>query len=652
MEHKSRLLVVDDNAATRYAIRRVLERHGYAVLEAGTGTEGLGLIASENIDALILDVNLPDMSGFDIVRQLRTDDRTRLLPVIHVSAASIQTGDIITGLDAGADAYLIHPVDPDVLLATLRTLLRVRDTEHALRESEARFREIFSQVAAPIAVIDPQLHIHESNRALSLLLGDKPEPSALTASLAKGQEAKLQTLRESLASGSRWNNTLIIDVAGERRETKWQVSPYRAAELGLVVIEDITEQRQRERSQRQQLDNANSELAREVAERVRTEGQLMQAQKMDALGKLTGGIAHDFNNLLTGIITGIELLKKRVQEGRTDAVLRFADTALNSARSAASMTNRLLAFARQQPLDARPADLNEQIRSLEELLQRTIGEHIALNLELCDYGAVAQVDANQLESAILNLVINARDALPRGGNITIRTAALLSEGDTELADGNYVVLTVKDDGTGIAPEILSKVFDPFFTTKPLGQGTGLGLSSIYGFARQSGGEARLSSVVGKGTEVSLVLPAAVATRTASDTTNDMPLGNGEHILIVEDMPAVRMLVAEMLSEAGYRCSEAGDVATALSVLQEDSSVELLLTDVGLPQLSGRELADAARIHRPALPVLFMTGYAENAVRRDRFLAAGMDMVVKPFQIGDLLGKVRRMLELSHARPAD
>ncbi|GAB6387912.1 response regulator [Stutzerimonas marianensis] len=644
MQPKNRFLVVDDNGATRYAIRRVLERHGYSVLEAGTGNEGLGLVSSEAIDALILDVNLPDMSGFDIVRQLRTDDRTRLLPVIHVSAASIQTGDVIAGLDAGADAYLIHPVDPDVLLATLRTLLRVRDTEHALRESEARFRDIFSQVAAPIAVIDTQLHIHESNRALSQLLGEQPDPCALAASLADGQQPKLQALREALSSSARWQDTLIMEVAGKRRETKWQVSPYRADELGLVVIEDVTEQRQRERSQRQQLDNANTELAREVAERVRTEAQLMQAQKMDALGKLTGGIAHDFNNLLTGIITGIELLKKRMDEGRNDAALRFADTALNSARSAASMTNRLLAFARQQPLDARPADLNEQIRSLEELLQRTIGEHISLNLDLCAQGAVAQVDANQLESAILNLVINARDALPNGGNITIRTAALEAQGDPDLADGSYVVLTVKDDGTGIAPEILSKVFEPFFTTKPLGQGTGLGLSSIYGFARQSGGEARLTSVVGEGTEVSLVLPTAIATSVATSNLSDMPMGQGEHVLIVEDMPAVRMLVAEMLGEAGYRCSEAGDVATALSVLQDDPSVDLLLTDVGLPQLSGRDLADTARLHRPALPVLFMTGYAENAVRRDRFLVAGMDMVVKPFQIGDLLAKVRQMLD--------
>lgn len=648
MASRCTVLVVDDNAATRYAIRRVLERHGYDVLEAGTGTEGLGAIAREVIDALILDVNLPDMSGFDIVRQLRADDQSQLLPVIHVSAASIQTGDIITGLDAGADAYLIHPVDPDVLLATLRTLLRVRDTEQALRRSEARFREIFTYVPAPIVLIDAQLNVHESNQAFKLLLGKQEAPPALSGYLLAGQEAKLQALRHCVCEGTRWHETLTMRVDGNVRETTWQMSPYHASELGLVFVEDVTEQRNRERSQLQQLDNANSELAREVAERVRTEAQLMQAQKMDSLGKLTGGIAHDFNNLLTGIITGIELLKRRVGEGRADAALRFADTALDSARSAASMTNRLLAFARQQPLDARPADLNVTIRSLEELLRRTIGEHISLTLELCKEGAVAQVDASQLESAVLNLVINARDALPGGGNITIGTAALQSSGGSELADGNYVALYVRDDGNGIDGAILDKVFDPFFTTKPIGQGTGLGLSSIYGFARQSGGEARIHSSVGQGTEVTLVLPAAVLVRQAVPVVEEMPPGNGEHVLVVEDMPAVRMVVAELLTEAGYRCSEAGDAATALTVLQDDFSIDLLLTDVGLPRLSGRDLADAALLHRPELPVLFMTGYTEEAVRRDRFLRDGMDMVTKPIQIEELLRKVRRMVRKTSA----
>lgn len=647
MVNECAVLVVDDNAATRYAIRRVLERHGYVVLEAGTGTEGLTAIMQENVDALILDVNLPDMSGFDIVRLLRADHQSRLLPVIHVSAASILTGDIITGLDAGADAYLIHPVDPDVLLATLRTLLRVRDTEQALRESEARFREIFTYVPAPIVLIDAQLELHECNQAFKQLLGG-PQAPALLSHLVEGQEAKLQALRECLSSGKRWHETLVMRVNSESRETTWQMSPYHAFELGLVFVEDVTEQRQRERSQLQQLDNVNNELAREVVVRVRTEAQLAQAQKMDSLGKLTGGIAHDFNNLLTGIITGIELLKRRVVEGRTEAALRFADTALSSARSAASMTNRLLAFARQQPLDARPADLNVKILSLEELLRRTIGEHISLTLDLCEEGAIAQVDSSQLESAVLNLVINARDALPKGGNIIIATAILHSSGSSELAEGRYVALSVRDDGIGIEAELIDRVFDPFFTTKPLGQGTGLGLSSIYGFARQSGGEARIRSTVGLGTEVTLVLPTAVAVHQAAALAGETPAGDGEHVLVVEDMPAVRMVVAELLREAGYRCSEAGDAATALSVLQDDFSIDLLLTDVGLPRLSGRDLADAALVYRPGLPVLFMTGYTEEAARRDRFLSEGMDMVTKPIQIEELLRKVRQMVQQAKA----
>src|SRR5690606_35206166 len=361
-------------------------------------------------------------------------------------------------------------------------------------------------------LIDAQLKLHECNQAFKLLLGDQPTPSTLLDYLAEGQEAKLQALRGCLANDQRWHETLLMQVDGELRETTWQMSPYHAYELGLVFVEDVTEQRQRERSQLQQLDNANIELAREVAERVRTEAQLAQAQRMDSLGKLTGGIAHDFNNLLTGIITGIELLKRRVVEGRTEAALRFADTALSSARSAASMTNRLLAFARQQPLDARPADLNLKIQSLEELLRRTIGEHISLTLDLCEEGAIAQVDASQLESAVLNLVINARDALPKGGNITIATAIQHASGSSGLAEGRYVALTVRDDGVGIDAALIDRVFDPFFTTKPLGQGTGLGLSSIYGFAKQSGGEARIRSTVGQGTEVTLVLPTAVEVR--------------------------------------------------------------------------------------------------------------------------------------------
>lgn len=645
MNRDIRLLIVDDNVATRYALRRRLERHGYTVLEAGTGSDGLALIESEALDALILDVNLPDMSGFDIVRLLRADPVTALLPVIHVSAASIQTGDIITGLNAGADAYLIHPVDPDVLLATLRTLLRVRDTENALRESEARFREIFANVSAPIAVLDANLKVHECNHAFAQLIVDNRDAQALRECFADDQSSILDELRLRLVDGERWKGTLNMRVQGEIRETQWQISPYRTPELSLVFVEDVTEHRHRERSHLARLDDTTTQLAKEVAERVHAEAQLLQVQKMDALGKLTGGIAHDFNNLLTGIITSLELIQKRVADERLDKVQFYTEAALNSAMSAASLTHRLLAFARQQPLDTRPVDINEHVRSLEELLVRTIGERITLKLELTNKPAIALVDPVQLESAVLNLVINARDALPSGGNIWVNTYAAYSHGDPNLADGAYVALSVRDDGTGIEHNVIDKVFEPFFTTKPLGQGTGLGLSTIYGFARQSGGDAHIRSVARRGTEVTIMLPGT-NDPTGADAPAPVPdaKGSGEHVLIVEDMATVRLFVTEVLEDAGYRCTQAADIESALERLQNDPSIDLLLTDVGLPRMSGRELADVARGWHEGLPILFMTGYAETALNRQVFLGTGMDMLVKPFQISELLDKVRRTID--------
>ena len=645
MKRDIQLLIVDDNAATRYALRRRLERHHYHVLEAGTGQEGLDLIRDKAIDALILDVNLPDMSGFDIVRGLRADPTTALLPVVHVSAASIETGDIITGLDAGADAYLIHPVDPDVLLATLRTLLRVRDTEDALRESEARFREIFFNISAPIAVMDAQLKVHECNHAFAKLIHDNLNPHALLECFSDGQHAVVSELCQRLSTGERWRGTLQMKVDGELRETEWQVSPYDRAELSLIFVEDVTEHRHRERHQQAELADATTQLAR-------TQAQLLQAQKMDALGKLTGGIAHDFNNLLTGIITSLELIKKRIEAERTDKVVHYADAALSSALSAASLTNRLLAFARQQPLDTRPIDINAHIRSLEELLVRTIGEHIVLKLELTTNPAVAMVDPIQLESAVLNLVINARDALPQGGIIWVTTYPAYFNGNLKLENGPYIALSVRDNGVGIEHSVIDKVFDPFFTTKPVGQGTGLGLSTIYGFARQSGGDAQIRSITRQGTEVTILLPAPTGPACAAVTKVVAAPGvsNGEHVLIVEDMPSVRSFVCEVLVDAGYHCTLAADGDEAIGILQADPSINLLLTDVGLPYMTGRELADVARALRSDLPILFMTGYAQNAANRQSFLGEGMDMITKPFHIDELLEKIRRGLESGSNTP--
>ncbi|MEA9659677.1 response regulator [Xanthomonas campestris] len=643
MPSSHRILVVDDNAVTRYSVRRVLEHHQFVVEEAGTGGEGLVRLAAEAFAALVLDVNLPDMSGFDIVRTLRAEPRTALLPVVHVSAASIATGDMITGLDAGADAYLIHPVDPNVLVATLRTLLRARNAEEALRLSEARFREIFEHIGAPIAVVDAQLHTQEANAAFQRLIGSATPCEAINVP-GLDQCATVQALTAALGRRERWSGTLSILRDGAVRETEWRVSPYREPDLGLLFVEDVTEQRLREREQRQELDTATSELAHQIAERQRTEIQLLQAQKMEALGKLTGGIAHDFNNLLTSIISGLDMIQLAVESNRIERVPRLAEIATGSAHRAAALTQRMLAFARKQSLDAQPFDVNARVRSLEDMLRRSIGENIALELQLAEAPLVAIADANQLENVVLNLVINARDALQGHGTIRIQSAPHTAYNDPELEDGDYVAVNVIDDGSGIDPAILSQVFEPFFTTKPIGEGTGLGLSMTYGFARQSGGTARITSTLGSGTTVALLLPRGLTVGEAlPPPPPNAPRGRSQRILLVDDTDVVRMMVSEVLSDAGYHVIEAENADGALAQLRVDAQIDMVVSDVGLPGMNGRDMADVARDLRPGLPILFITGYAENAATRQEFLAEGMALLPKPFSLNDLLNTVSRML---------
>ncbi|WP_416203290.1 response regulator [Xanthomonas euvesicatoria] len=646
MGSKHHILVVDDNAVTRYSVRRVLEHHQFAVEEAGTGTEGLAKLAAQTFSAVVLDVNLPDMSGFDIVRTLRAEPRTALLPVVHVSAASIATGDMITGLDAGADAYLIHPVDPNVLLATLRTLLRARRAEEALRVSEARFREIFEHISAPIAVVDANLHMHEANAAFQRLIGSATPGAAIHAA-GLDQAAAVHALTTALAQRERWSGTLSLLRDGKLCETEWRVSPYREPDLGLLLVEDVTEQRLREREQRQELDTATSELAHQIAQRQHTEIQLLQAQKMEALGKLTGGIAHDFNNLLTSIISGLDMIQLAVESNRIERVPRLAEIATGSAHRAAALTQRMLAFARKQSLDAQPFDVNTRVRSLEDMLQRSIGENIGLELDLASTPLVAIADANQLENVVLNLVINARDALKGQGTIRIQSAAYTAHNDPELDDGDYVAVKVIDNGSGIEPAILDQVFEPFFTTKPIGEGTGLGLSMTYGFARQSGGTARITSDVGRGTTVALLLPRGLsANEMLPAPAPSAPRTRNERILLVDDTDVVRMMVSEVLSDAGYQVIEAEDANGALEHLRTEAHIDLVVSDVGLPGMNGRDMADVARTLRPGLPILFITGYAENAATRQEFLAEGMALLPKPFSLNDLLNTVGQMLDSS------
>ncbi|SHK57971.1 PAS domain S-box-containing protein [Bradyrhizobium lablabi] len=388
-----------------------------------------------------------------------------------------------------------------------------------------------------------------------------------------------------------------------------------------------------------------------AAERLKaTEEALRQSQKMEAVGQLTGGIAHDFNNLLTGIVGSLDLLQTRLDQGRTENVARYIDAAMTSANRAAALTHRLLAFARRQPLIPKGVDVNQLIVSLEDLLRRTIGETIDLQIAAAADLWWTLCDPNQLESALLNLAINARDAMPEGGTLTIATSNVRLDSVTAdtpaLSPGDYICVEVTDTGVGMSAEVAARAFDPFFTTKPIGQGTGLGLSMIYGFARQSNGHATIDSRVGQGTSIRLYLPrhqGGVAAPLGSAARTTEHAFTGETVLVVEDEPTVRGVILEMLQDQGFRTLEAVDGPSGLRVLRTSARIDLLVTDVGLPGISGRQLADQARETRPGLKILFMTGYAESAAVSQGFLQAGMEMITKPFELDNLARKIRSMI---------
>ena len=388
-----------------------------------------------------------------------------------------------------------------------------------------------------------------------------------------------------------------------------------------------------------------------AAERLKaTEEALLQFQKMEAVGQLTGGIAHDFNNLLTGIVGSLDLLQTRLDQGRTDNVARYIDAAMTSANRAAALTHRLLAFARRQPLVPKIVDADQLVESLEDLLRRTIGETIDLAIVASEDLWCTLCDPNQLESALLNLAINARDAMPDGGKLTIATANAQLEAMPRtrltLAPGDYISICVTDTGTGMSAEVAARAFDPFFTTKPIGQGTGLGLSMIYGFARQSNGHVTIDSKLGQGTSVKLYLPrhrGEIAAQHAQALKAAEHATTGETVLVVEDEPVVRGVILEMLAEQGYRTHEAVDGPSGLRILRSEERIDLLVTDVGLPGMNGRQLADQAREGRPGLKILFITGYAESVAMSDGFLQPGMEMITKPFDLGNLSRCVRAMV---------
>jgi PAS domain S-box-containing protein len=449
-----------------------------------------------------------------------------------------------------------------------------------------------------------------------------PEAALMAAARDGRSEAEGWRVRQD---GTRFMANVVIEAIPDENG---QIIGY------AVITHDITEQRETQQA---------LEEAREA---------LFQSQKMEAIGQLTGGLAHDFNNLLTGILGSLQLAQVRLAQGCTEDIGRYLEMAQVSAKRAAAVTHRLLAFARRQALDPKPTNIRDLVQEMHELVRRTMGPGIEVELIAAEELWCVLVDANQLENALLNLCINARDAMPDGGKLTIEAGnedvdeELASERD--LPPGAYVALSVRDTGTGMPRDVIEHAFDPFFTTKPIGEGTGLGLSMVYGFVRQSGGQACIGSEIGGGTSVTLYLPRHLGVPVAADIECEQPeataVRHGTTALVVDDEAPVRSLIAEILADMGVHVTEADGGHAALKIIETSRQIDLLVTDVGLPGgMNGRQLADAAIALCPGLKVLFITGYAENAVMRNGRLPAQMHVLTKPFSLDNLSAKVKDIL---------
>lgn len=574
---------------------------------------------------------------------------------------------------------LDRPLGSSSLLSSVRSALRARDKQFlvrdqmraladsraALERSDAELRLVADAMPVLIAFIDRDLQYRFANKAYESWF-ERPVSEVIGKRVPEVFGEEIWATRRPMIERAMAGEHIMFEVNwpfsdGRRRDSEIRYSPRFNADGepdGFhVFVTDITASKLAlETSQQHASDleamvaERTAELERQMAAREASEAALRQSQKMDAIGQLTGGIAHDFNNMLTGILSSLDIVRMRLEMGRMDGLERFLDAATASSQRAAALTQRLLAFSRRQSLDSRTVDLNELVGSTQHLLRSTLGETIRIRTALSDTPLRANLDSNQFESALLNLAINARDAMPDGGELTLRTAHVDVEEGEMLAvpAGEYALVAVSDSGTGMPPEVVERIFEPFFTTKPIGKGTGLGMSMIYGFMQQSGGHITVDSTPGQGTTVSLFMPVVHDAATEKEAANAQPvsLGAGQSILVVEDDAQVRMLVTVVLEDLGYTAEVVEDADGAIPILASAKKIDLLITDVGLPGLNGRQLAEIARQSRPALPVLFMTGYAEKAQERSAFLDNGMAMIAKPFLLDAFSEAVRRSMATS------
>jgi PAS domain S-box-containing protein len=657
------VLLADDNSDMRDYLRKLLEAAGFHVTAVGDGERALEAARIQKPDLLLSDVMMPRMDGFKLLAALRADPQLKDVPVLLLSARAGEEAKV-EGLAAGASDYLTKPFSARELIARVRANLEIaelrRESEHALRlanESlerqivertrdlsvkEARLRSIFSTSYVLNAFLSVDGTVLDANAVSLNAIGgtlndvvgrkywDTPWFSG-----SPGMAELIQLAVPLVAGGELFQREFKLNLP--KAGWRWfdfQMRPVRDA--GGAVVAIVPE-------------------AVDVTARRSAEAALRQAQKMEGIGQLTGGVAHDFNNLLTIIGGSLETLRRSLAQPVVNAstIERALDSASRGAQRAASLTQRLLAFARQQPLDPKPVDLSRLVAGMSDLLRRTLGEQIAIETALAGGLWRVNIDANQLEIAIINLAVNARDAMPTGGKLTIETGnAQLDElyafDQAEVVPGQYVLLAVSDTGIGMDGDTLANAFEPFFTTKDVGHGTGLGLSQVYGFVKQSGGHVKIYSEPGAGTTVRIYLPrlySADAPLPSEPAAKVAQAGHAETILAVEDDPDVRAHTVGVLRELGYQVLEAPNGRSALELLKAHPEVDLMFSDVGLPGgMNGRQLAEEARKHRPHLKVLFTSGYARSAIVHGGRLEPGVQLITKPFSFAALSDKLRDLLD--------
>lgn len=656
-EEKVKVLLVDDLPHKLMALQSVLENEGLALVTATSGFDALRHLLREDFAVILLDVMMPGLDGFETATLIRQRKRSEHTPIIFITA-NMADNNLAKGYSLGAVDYIYAPVVPEILKAKVAVFVelfrinrKVRQQARALRtytsdlelvnkqlENRTRelqtnresFRNIVEKNQEGIAVVDAGGCIRFANPAFARMLGQTPDSA-----LGKPFPFQLEAggIREVEHPGP---DGTSIPIEVSLAETQWDGSS-----AYLASLRDIRQRRESEEALRE------------------SEEKLRQAQKLESIGRLAGGVAHDFNNLLTAINGYTDMVLAGLEE--TDANKTYLQEVRRSGERAAELTHQLLAYSRKQVLVPKLLNLNSVVENMTNMLRRLIGDNIELKSELDPDLGLVKADPGQLEQLLMNLVVNAKDAMPEGGRITVYTGVETLEADSDalhpidkelsVAPGRYVVLTVEDTGVGMDEDTRGRIFEPFFTTKEVGRGTGLGLSMVYGFVKQSGGNITVASAEGKGTTFRIYLPLAPggAAWTPESPDGSIPESGSETILLVEDESTVRKFLNNVLTHVGYRVIQAEDGKRALEISGEYAEpIHLLLTDVMMTNMGGRELADKIVRNRPAMKILFMSGYAEEVLPRGWEGRDGVEFLQKPFSPGLLAQRVRSVLDSSRA----